>query len=52
VRNDVELAGVRLIALSGYGQPHDHERTAKAGFDVHLVKPVDIGVLLTALTAN
>jgi PAS domain S-box-containing protein len=31
----------RLIALTGYGQPHDRARSAAAGFDAHLVKPVD-----------
>jgi signal transduction histidine kinase len=33
---------LRLIALSGYGQDQDRERSAQAGFDAHLVKPVDI----------
>jgi signal transduction histidine kinase/CheY-like chemotaxis protein len=32
---------VRLIALTGYGQPHDRRRALEAGFDLHLVKPVD-----------
>lgn len=30
-----------LIAMSGYGQPEDRERSFAAGFDRHLVKPVD-----------
>jgi CheY-like chemotaxis protein len=30
-----------LIALSGWGQPEDRRRTAEAGFDHHLVKPVE-----------
>jgi CheY-like chemotaxis protein len=34
-----------LIALSGYGQPLDHERSARAGFFAHLVKPVDFEAL-------
>jgi PAS domain S-box-containing protein len=36
------LLGCRasLMALTGYGQPEDRGRTAEAGFDVHLVKPV------------
>jgi signal transduction histidine kinase/CheY-like chemotaxis protein len=33
--------GVVLIALTGYGQPEDRERAEAAGFDLHLVKPVD-----------
>jgi PAS domain S-box-containing protein len=31
----------RLIALTGYGQEHDRRRSAEAGFEAHLVKPVD-----------
>jgi PAS domain S-box-containing protein len=31
----------RLIALTGYGQDEDHRRSQEAGFDLHLVKPVD-----------
>jgi CheY-like chemotaxis protein len=30
-----------LIALTGYGQPDDRRRALEAGFDLHLVKPVD-----------
>ena len=30
-----------LIAVTGYGQRDDHRKTLEAGFDVHLVKPVD-----------
>jgi CheY-like chemotaxis protein len=32
---------VRLIALTGYGQAADRARAIEAGFDVHLLKPVD-----------
>ena len=32
---------VFLAALTGYGQPSDRQRSAAAGFDAHLVKPVD-----------
>jgi CheY-like chemotaxis protein len=34
-----------LIALTGYSQPRDRERSFEAGFDAHLVKPVDPGQL-------
>jgi CheY-like chemotaxis protein len=30
-----------LIAITGYGQPRDRQQTQEAGFDRHLVKPVD-----------
>ena len=36
------LAGVRLVALTGYGQQSDRRRTRETGFHHHLVKPVDI----------
>jgi signal transduction histidine kinase len=32
--------GVKLVALTGWGQPGDRERAAQAGFDMHLTKPV------------
>jgi signal transduction histidine kinase/ActR/RegA family two-component response regulator len=32
---------VRLVALTGYGQPEDRARALDAGFDLHLVKPVE-----------
>jgi CheY-like chemotaxis protein len=34
--------GVELVAMTGYGQDDDRTRAADAGFDRHLVKPVDI----------
>jgi signal transduction histidine kinase len=49
-----ELAGVRqmtLIALTGWGQQQDRDRTADAGFDAHLVKPVAEAQLFKALAA-
>jgi PAS domain S-box-containing protein len=39
----------RLIAVSGYGQEQDRRRTASAGFEHHLVKPIDYNALLTLL---
>ena len=43
------LAAVTLIALTGYGQESDRSRSQRAGFDHHLVKPVDLRVLDTVL---
>jgi signal transduction histidine kinase len=40
---------IRLVALTGYGQAEDIQRTHSAGFDAHLVKPVDFGVLERAV---
>lgn len=51
VRDRPDLRSIRLIALTGYGQPSDRERASKAGFDFHLVKPVDIDRLAALLEA-
>lgn len=42
---------VLLIAVSGYGQAEDRQRSQRAGFDHHLVKPVDVRELLAILHA-
>ncbi|WP_165390838.1 PAS domain-containing hybrid sensor histidine kinase/response regulator [Pseudoduganella lutea] len=36
-----ETAGARIVAITGYGTPQDRERALEAGFDEHLVKPVN-----------
>ena len=36
------LARLHLVAVTGYGQRSDRDRTKEAGFDAHLVKPVGI----------
>ncbi len=38
-----------LVALTGWGQAEDRERSRQAGFDLHLVKPVDYGQLRALL---
>jgi len=43
LRRHRELAGARIVALTGWGQPDDRQRTAAAGFDDHLTKPADPG---------
>jgi signal transduction histidine kinase len=40
---------IALVAVTGWGQPKDRRRTVEAGFDAHLVKPVDQNELLKAL---
>ena len=42
---------MRMVAMTGYGQPSDVERAATAGFDHHLLKPVDPEVLNALLGA-
>jgi CheY-like chemotaxis protein/anti-sigma regulatory factor (Ser/Thr protein kinase) len=41
---------LRLVALTGYGLKADHERSIAAGFDAHLVKPVDLEALLRVVS--
>ena len=42
LREQGALQDVRLVAVTGYGQDEDRRRSAEAGFDGHLVKPVDL----------
>jgi two-component system CheB/CheR fusion protein len=45
LRADPKHAGLLLIALTGYGQPSERARGQEAGFDEHLVKPVNLAEL-------
>jgi two-component system, chemotaxis family, CheB/CheR fusion protein len=49
VRRDPSCAKVRMIALTGYGQQEDIAKALDAGFDAHLVKPVDPARLALAI---
>jgi CheY-like chemotaxis protein len=49
LRADAGHSGMRLIAISGYGQAQDQQRSKEAGFDHHLVKPVDYRALVRLL---
>lgn len=40
-----------LIALTGWGQEEDRRRTEEAGFDYHMVKPVDSTKLMDLLAS-
>jgi CheY-like chemotaxis protein len=41
LRQDPATKAIRLIAVSGYGQEEDRQRSEASGFDLHLTKPVD-----------
>ncbi|WP_432382164.1 hybrid sensor histidine kinase/response regulator [Duganella sp. P38] len=41
-----------FVALTGYGQEHDRVLSRAAGFDHHLVKPVDLSLLREVLNSN
>ncbi|MBX6312346.1 MAG: response regulator [Isosphaeraceae bacterium] len=49
LRAEEDLKDCLLIAISGYGQERDRHRSQAAGFDHHLVKPVDYDALLALL---
>ena len=49
LRQSGDTSGARLIAVTGYGEPRDRRHALAAGFDQHLVKPVDLKILLGAL---
>jgi CheY-like chemotaxis protein len=42
-------AGLKLVAITGYGQASDKARAQAIGFDAHLVKPVDLSALRALL---
>jgi CheY-like chemotaxis protein len=47
-----QTADATLIALTGYGQDSDRERSIAAGFDHHLTKPVDVEALVRLLATR
>jgi signal transduction histidine kinase len=49
LRQDAATSTIRLIALTGYGLAEDQRRVLEAGFDLHMVKPVELAVLLAQL---
>jgi PAS domain S-box-containing protein len=51
LRADVQTGAIVLIAVTGYGQEQDRRTAFEAGFDHHLVKPVDMDRLAGLLAA-
>jgi CheY-like chemotaxis protein len=49
IRAVLSRGAIHLVALTGYGDEEDRARTEEAGFDVHLVKPVDTAELARVL---
>ncbi len=49
IRQDDKLKDIYLIAISGYSSEKDIEQSLEAGFDEHLSKPIDLGVLKKTL---
>ena len=51
LREQADFARTPLIAISGYGQAEDLQRSHEAGFDLHLTKPVEPDTLAALLDA-
>jgi PAS domain S-box-containing protein len=51
IRHEPGLENVVLVALTGYGQESDRQRTREAGFNHHLVKPADFANVVSILSA-
>lgn len=51
IRSQPSTFCVRLVAITGWGQPSDKEKALDAGFDVHMTKPVDIDRLISIVGA-
>jgi len=51
LRGNPETASSLMIAITGYGQDSDRQKSRDAGFDHHLVKPVELPALLKILSA-
>jgi CheY-like chemotaxis protein len=45
IRDALGAGGVKLVAITGYGQEADRRLALEVGFDVHLIKPIDFSVL-------
>jgi len=52
LRQTPDVSTMRLVALTGYGQEEDRHLSREAGFDDHLVKPIDLAVLDQLLAAG
>jgi CheY-like chemotaxis protein len=49
IRSRPDLTNIKLIAVTGFGQPDDRKMALDAGFNAHLVKPVDLDELFKLL---
>lgn len=52
LRADPQFEGLFIAALTGWGAEGDRRRTADAGFDAHLTKPVELGALEATLARS
>ena len=50
LRGDERLANSTFVAVSGYGQEKDLDAASASGFDHHMLKPIDVDLLLGLIT--
>ena len=51
IRDQAGGAGRTLVAITGWGQPQDVQKATDAGFDRHMVKPMEVNALLQLIAA-
>src|SRR5262249_8988479 len=51
IRAESKYAGIVLVAMTGYGTEEDRRRSKEAGFDRHLVKPIEFNAVQELLGA-
>jgi signal transduction histidine kinase len=52
IREQAGGAGRTVVAVTGWGQPQDVQSARDAGFDRHMVKPLDVNVLMELISAT
>ena len=52
LRELARIPAVRIVAVTGWGKPEDQLRSREAGFDMHLIKPVELSEIKRALLLN
>lgn len=52
IREQQRHEDLMLVAVTGWGQDEDRRRSEEAGFDAHLIKPVDIAALTKLLAQS
>lgn len=52
VRQEISLKGVRLVALTAWGDDLSRQKSKEAGFDLHLTKPAKIAELVETVQAK
>jgi CheY-like chemotaxis protein len=49
MRTELAFPQLRLVALTGYGQDSDRQRSVDAGFDGHMVKPINLAAVASTI---